>query len=62
MLMSLYTIQLVDPFAGSLFGAAIFIMVLYLIFIVLFLQTCFFLLDTSLQYERNNTWFLSICE
>lgn len=42
MLMSLCSIQLVEPFAGSLAGAAIFIMVLNLIFIVLFLQTCFF--------------------
>lgn len=41
MLMSLCSIQLVEPFASSLAWAAIYVMVLNLIFIVLFLQTFF---------------------
>lgn len=58
--MSLCTIQLVEPFADSLARAAIFITVLNLIFIVLFLQTCFLLLDTFLQYLLKKTCHLSV--
>lgn len=67
MLMSLCSIQLVKPFAASLDRAAIFIMVLNLIFIVLFLQTCCWIPSFSICLTRHatylsvNSFFRNLC-